>query len=104
MSRQVARVLTRGLTDRIALLRVQALPAKKYALDQAPGEADRQVVLGIMLDTANSQRLVDMGPPADDVAKVPLFFSKTFRDVNLSVFFLPLTQGCRVPQVLGSQV
>ena len=70
LARRTAQVLARGLSDRVTLLRTRALVLDQYELDYAPTELGRQVIVGLILNPETAQRLVDLGPPADDTAKV----------------------------------
>ncbi len=73
LARRTAQVLARGLSDRVTLLRTRALVLDQYELDHAPTELGRQVIVGLILNPETAQRLVDLGPPADDTAKVCCF-------------------------------
>lgn len=73
LARRTAQVLARGLSDRVTLLRTRALVLDQYELDYAPTELGRQVIVGLILNPETAQRLVDLGPPADDTAKVCSF-------------------------------
>lgn len=73
LARRTAQVLARGLSDRVTLLRTRALVLDQYELDHAPTELGRQVIVGLILNPETAQRLVDLGPPADDTAKAAEF-------------------------------
>jgi U3 small nucleolar RNA-associated protein 22 len=70
LTRRIAQVLARGLSDRVTLLRTRTLVLGQYDLDHTPASLGQQVVVGLILNPETSQRLVDLGPPADDTAKV----------------------------------
>lgn len=71
-TRRIAKILVHGLTDRITLLRTRTTVLDQYALDHAPSNVGQQVVVGLLLNASTARRLVDLGPAADDTAKVIL--------------------------------
>ncbi|KAG0049577.1 hypothetical protein BGZ83_005586 [Gryganskiella cystojenkinii] len=74
-ARSIAPLLKRGLTDRINLVAARYEPLENWAVStSAPEFGDHSVVtVGLLLNHSESSRLVDMGPPADDLEAAKVF-------------------------------
>ncbi|KAI8600248.1 Nrap protein [Dissophora ornata] len=76
--RSIAPLLKRGLTDRVHLVATRFDPLENWATSStAPNYgSDSVITIGLLLNHAESSRLVDLGPPADDLEA-----AKVFRDL-----------------------
>ncbi|KAF9186701.1 hypothetical protein BGZ50_002363 [Haplosporangium sp. Z 11] len=77
-ARSIAPLLKRGLTDRVHLIAAHYEPLGSWATSKsAPGfGTDAVITIGLLLNHEESSRLVDLGPPADDLEA-----AKVFRDL-----------------------
>ncbi|KAF9902688.1 hypothetical protein BX616_001852 [Lobosporangium transversale] len=74
----IAPLLKRGLTDRIHLVTTRYEPLENWSTSSAVPDfaAGTVITVGLLLNHAESSRLVDLGPPADDLEA-----AKVFRDL-----------------------
>ncbi|KAF9344020.1 hypothetical protein BGX26_004904 [Mortierella sp. AD094] len=71
----VAPLLKRGLTDRIHLVATRYEPLENWATSTTAPEYEPEsaITVGLLLNHAESSRLVDLGPPADDLENAKVF-------------------------------
>ncbi|KAF9584422.1 hypothetical protein BGW38_006511 [Lunasporangiospora selenospora] len=72
----IAPLLKRGLSDRIHLVTTRYEPLGRWAVSSAPSkytDEDAVVTIGLLLNHEQSSRLVDLGPPADDLEAAAIF-------------------------------
>ncbi|KAF8950750.1 hypothetical protein BGZ52_001534 [Haplosporangium bisporale] len=71
----IAPLLKRGLTDRIHLVVARYEPLQNWAVSASAPDfgADSVITVGLLLNHEESSRLVDMGPPADDLEAAQTF-------------------------------
>ncbi|KAG0011689.1 hypothetical protein BGZ80_000504 [Entomortierella chlamydospora] len=71
----VAPLLKRGLTDRIHLVVARYDPLENWATSTTAPEygPESAITVGLLLNHAESSRLVDLGPPADDLENAKMF-------------------------------
>lgn len=72
----MSNVLTRGLTDRAELVAIQySYPSNSWEVTEATKdiEQDASIVIGLLLNSDNAPRLVDMGPDSQNDAAVAEF-------------------------------
>ncbi|KAG0330997.1 hypothetical protein BG000_011298 [Podila horticola] len=74
----IAPLLKRGLTDRIQLVVARYEPLQNWGVSASAPDfgADSVITVGLLLNHEESSRLVDMGPPADDLEA-----AQTFREL-----------------------
>ncbi|KAF9544001.1 hypothetical protein EC957_000270 [Mortierella hygrophila] len=74
-ARSIAPLLKRGLTDRIHLVATRYEPLGNWATSSSAPDfgADSVITIGLLLNAAECARLVDLGPPADNLEAANVF-------------------------------
>ncbi|KAG0330358.1 hypothetical protein BG004_002115 [Podila humilis] len=74
-AQSIAPLLKRGLTDRVHLVVARYEPLANWSVSTFAPEfgADSVITVGLLLNHEESSRLVDMGPPADDLEAARTF-------------------------------
>ncbi|KAG0297764.1 hypothetical protein BGZ96_004955 [Linnemannia gamsii] len=74
-ARSIAPLLKRGLTDRIHLVTTRYEPLGNWATSSSAPDfgADSVITIGLLLNAAECARLVDLGPPADNLEAANVF-------------------------------
>jgi U3 small nucleolar RNA-associated protein 22 len=75
ISSKIYRVLKEGLTDRAKIIDIKTSTQSSWPLKASATEtgSDSSVLVGIVFDPANSERIVDHGPPAEEKKKAAAF-------------------------------
>ncbi|KAI7818797.1 Nrap protein [Gamsiella multidivaricata] len=71
----IAPLLKRGLTDRVHLVATRFDPLENWATSSAAPDfgSNSVITIGLLLNHEESSRLVDLGPPADDLETAKVF-------------------------------
>ncbi|KAG0324998.1 hypothetical protein BGZ99_001153 [Dissophora globulifera] len=74
-AQSIAPLLKRGLTDRVHMVATRFEPLQNWATSTTAPDygSDSVITIGLLLNHAESSRLVDLGPPADDLDAAKVF-------------------------------